>query len=108
MKPYVTLFIYNIKATIHWKGLWTLFRYHGDVIDAFISAKKSKSLRKFGFVRFNKIVDAQKAINKLNRFVILGNKILVYLARLKGRKVWRKVSITGDSNRIWKIINKGW
>ncbi|MBA0819136.1 hypothetical protein Gohar_021591 [Gossypium harknessii] len=64
MKPHVTLLVYNIPMTMHWKGLWTLFRYHGDVIDAFIPAKKSKSGRKLGFVRFDKIMDAQKVINR--------------------------------------------
>ncbi|KAG8471708.1 hypothetical protein CXB51_036983 [Gossypium anomalum] len=77
MKHHVTSFVHNIPATMHWKGLWTLFRYHGDVIDAFIPAKKSKNGRKFGFVRFNKMVDSQRVINRLNDFVILRNRILV-------------------------------
>ncbi|MBA0866546.1 hypothetical protein Goshw_022132, partial [Gossypium schwendimanii] len=34
---------------MHWNGLWVLFRYHGEVIDAFIPVKKSKSGRRFGF-----------------------------------------------------------
>lgn len=93
MKPHVTLFMYNILTTMQWKGLWTLFRYHGDVIDAFIPAKKSKSGRKFGFMRFYKLVNAHKAINRLNGFVILGNRISVYLARLKGRKKVMEKSI---------------
>ncbi|MBA0753181.1 hypothetical protein Gogos_005639, partial [Gossypium gossypioides] len=57
-KDLITVYIYNI-----WKGLWTLFRYHGEVIDAFIPAKKNKSGRRFGFVRFDKMGDARKDIN---------------------------------------------
>ncbi|MBA0630501.1 hypothetical protein Godav_002592 [Gossypium davidsonii] len=93
---------------MHWKGLWTLFLYHGDVIDAFIPAKKSKSGRKLGLVRFDKIMDAQKVINRLNGFVILGNRISVYLARFKGRRqVWRKVPVNGDSKQNMENHKEG-
>ncbi|MBA0781616.1 hypothetical protein Gotri_002523 [Gossypium trilobum] len=108
MKPHFTLLVYNIPVTMHWKGLWTLFRYHGDVIDAFIPAKKSKSGRKLGFVRFDKIMDAQKVINRLNGFVILGSRISVYLARFKGRRqVWRKVPVNGDSKQNMENHKEG-
>ncbi|KAH1040329.1 hypothetical protein J1N35_042072 [Gossypium stocksii] len=100
LKHHVALFVHKIPATMHWKGLWTLFRYHGEVIDAVFLAKKSKNGSKFGFMRFYKMVDAEKAINRLNGFVILGNRISVYLARFKGMKqVWRKVFVKGDSNQ---------
>ncbi|MBA0576412.1 hypothetical protein Golob_027475 [Gossypium lobatum] len=108
MKPHVLLLVYNIPVTMHWKGLWTLFRYHGDVIDAFIPAKKSKSGKKLGFVRFDKIMDAQKVINRLNGFVILGNRISVYLERFKGRRqVWRKVPVNGDSKQNMENHKEG-
>ncbi|PPD76600.1 hypothetical protein GOBAR_DD26476 [Gossypium barbadense] len=32
----IIAFVHNIPMTMHWKGLWALFRYHGEVIDAFI------------------------------------------------------------------------
>lgn len=45
MKSHVEVFAHNIQTTMHRKGLRTLFWHHGDVIDAFISEKKSKSRR---------------------------------------------------------------
>ncbi|MBA0577881.1 hypothetical protein Golob_024230 [Gossypium lobatum] len=78
---------------MQWKGLWALFSFHGNVVDAFIPEKKSKSGKRFGFVRFTNFTDAQRAISRLNGFVILGSKIWVNLARFKERRhIWRKVS----------------
>ncbi|MFQ6654374.1 hypothetical protein Gotur_025388 [Gossypium turneri] len=51
--------------TMHWKGLWALFRYHGEVIDAFIPVKKSKSGKRFGFVRYNR--NAEQRRNENNK-----------------------------------------
>ncbi|KAK5813390.1 hypothetical protein PVK06_028840 [Gossypium arboreum] len=66
--------------------------YHGKVVDAFISEKKSKGGKSFGFVRFSNFSDAQRAISRLNGFVILGSRIWVNIARYKGRRtIWRRV-----------------
>ncbi|MBA0827736.1 hypothetical protein Goarm_012489, partial [Gossypium armourianum] len=61
-----TVFVYNIPDSMHWKGLWALFRFHGNVLDAFIPAKRSMKGKKFGFVRFAKLVDAQREISSLD------------------------------------------
>ncbi|KAK5826754.1 hypothetical protein PVK06_021684 [Gossypium arboreum] len=45
---------------MHWKGLWALFGYHGDVIDAFIPTKRCRNAKRFGFVRFTNERDAQR------------------------------------------------
>ncbi|KAG4188560.1 hypothetical protein ERO13_A08G172175v2, partial [Gossypium hirsutum] len=77
--------------TMHWKGLWILFSFHGRVVDAFIPKKKCKSGKRFGFVRFTNFMDAQRAISRLNGFVILGSRIWIKLAKFKGRRhIWRK------------------
>ncbi|KAK5777550.1 hypothetical protein PVK06_045517 [Gossypium arboreum] len=41
-----TVFIYNIPTSTHWKGLWALFGYHGDVVDAFIPTKRCRNGQK--------------------------------------------------------------
>ncbi|PPS02403.1 hypothetical protein GOBAR_AA18256 [Gossypium barbadense] len=99
----ITVFVNNIPASMHWKGLWTLFNFHGVVKDAFILNKKSKVGSRFGFVRFSCVTDAQRAIERLNGFVILGYRIGVKMASFKGRKIWRKknthaISITTVSD----------
>ncbi|MBA0648825.1 hypothetical protein Goklo_016468 [Gossypium klotzschianum] len=77
----ITLFVYNIPVNMYWKGLWAFFRYHENIIDTFILEMKSKSGKRFGFVRFSKILDAQREISRINRFVIMGSKIWVKMAK---------------------------
>ncbi|MFQ6664206.1 hypothetical protein Gotur_031390 [Gossypium turneri] len=85
-----------------------LFRYHENIIDAFILEKKSKNGKRFGFVRFSKILDAQRAISRINRFVIMGSKIWVKMAKFKGkRKIWKKVQAQASSNQRKEIQPKG-
>ncbi|KAH1033476.1 hypothetical protein J1N35_045650 [Gossypium stocksii] len=60
---------------MHWKGLWVLFSFHGNVVDAFIPTKRSNEGKRFGFVRFTKLEDAQREISRLDGFVMLGKKI---------------------------------
>ncbi|PPR96935.1 hypothetical protein GOBAR_AA23729 [Gossypium barbadense] len=89
----VTVFVSNILTSMHWKGLWALFSYHGKVVDAFIPVKKSKRGMRFGFVRYDNYSDASRAISRLNGFVFLGSRIWVKFARFKGRRtIWRRVS----------------
>ncbi|KAL4388714.1 hypothetical protein GQ457_09G011480 [Hibiscus cannabinus] len=89
----VTVFVSNLPQRLHWKGLWATFAHHGDVVDAFIPMKKNNDGKRFGFVRFSKKIDAQRAISRLNGFVLFGYRIFVSLARFNVRnKFWRKVS----------------
>ncbi|KAG8491579.1 hypothetical protein CXB51_014853 [Gossypium anomalum] len=88
----ITVFVSNIPASMHWKGLWAFFSFHGKVVDAFISEKKSKGDMRFGFVRYANYSNARRAISRLNGFVILGSRIWVREARFKGnRTIWRRV-----------------
>ncbi|KAG8496367.1 hypothetical protein CXB51_007606 [Gossypium anomalum] len=84
-----TVFIYNIPNTMHWKGLWALFGYHGDV-DAFILYKMRKNSKMFGFVRFSNGRGTLRAIMRLNGFFLLKKRIGVKMASYNSkRKSWR-------------------
>ncbi|KAH1063661.1 hypothetical protein J1N35_028648 [Gossypium stocksii] len=104
----ITVFVLNISVTMHWKGLWTLFSYHSKVVDAFIPEKKGKCGKRFGFMRFNNFSYAQKAISRLNGFVILGSRIRVKIARFKGRReIWRRVTMRRNTLVINETKQKG-
>ncbi|KAL4353929.1 hypothetical protein GQ457_06G004130 [Hibiscus cannabinus] len=45
-----TLFIHNLLEKMHWKGLWATFGHHGDVVDTFIPAKRSRKGKRFGLL----------------------------------------------------------
>ncbi|KAH1033007.1 hypothetical protein J1N35_045181 [Gossypium stocksii] len=85
-----TVFVFNIPFSMHWKGLWVLFGYYGDVVDAFIPSKRCRNCKRFRFVRLSNVRDAQRAIIRLNGFSLLGNRIGVKMANYNGRrKSWR-------------------
>lgn len=73
------------------KRIMALFQYHGNVLNAFIPNNKSKNGMRFGFVRFSRLVDTQRAIARPNGFELMGRKIWVKKVRLSGkRKIWKK------------------
>ncbi|KAK8595045.1 hypothetical protein V6N13_015954 [Hibiscus sabdariffa] len=81
----VTLFVENLPLSMHWKGLWFAFARHGIVRDVFISRRLSKGGKRFGFVRFESMTDALRAVERLNGFSLYGFKISVALAKYKGK-----------------------
>ncbi|KAL4342147.1 hypothetical protein GQ457_08G017280 [Hibiscus cannabinus] len=88
-----TIFVHNLPEKTHWKGLWAAFGHHGEVIDAFIPMKRSRSGRIFGFVRSASKNCANRAIARLNGFTLFGYRVILSFARFKSRtSYWRKVN----------------
>ncbi|KAK8647668.1 hypothetical protein V6N13_121397 [Hibiscus sabdariffa] len=88
----VTLFVENLPESLHWQGLWYAFGRHSDVVDAFIAKKTSRGGKRFGFMRYARMVDAERAVERLNGFALYGNKLFVTFAKFKTRQAfWRKV-----------------
>ncbi|KAK8633341.1 hypothetical protein V6N13_014187 [Hibiscus sabdariffa] len=91
-----SLYVENIPKALHWKGLGHVFARYGDVVDVFIARKLSKAGKKFGFVRFKKQDDANRAIVSLNGFVLNGAKLSVSMAKFaRGRAEWNR-KLLGD------------
>ena len=78
----VTLFVDNIPRTLATSWLRHLFRRCGKVVDLFISTKVRKSNKNgFGFVRYDTIQEAKKAIAQLNGLAVQGRELKVSMAR---------------------------
>ncbi|KAL4295863.1 hypothetical protein GQ457_12G032780 [Hibiscus cannabinus] len=88
----VNLFVDNLPKTLHWQGLWHIFARHGDV---YIARKLNTRGQRFGFVRFEKEVDASRAVERLNGLSIHGNKISVSMRVIKVGSWRRKERVTG-------------
>ncbi|KAK8626628.1 hypothetical protein V6N13_134264 [Hibiscus sabdariffa] len=92
-----TVFVHNLPEKMHWKGLWATFAHHGDVMDTFILVKRSRSRKRFGFVRFASQADADRAILRLNGFILFGYRVSVSRAKFGSRtSYWRKVTTNWD------------
>ncbi|KAK8557259.1 hypothetical protein V6N13_013534 [Hibiscus sabdariffa] len=85
-----TVFVSNLPPRLHWKGLWFAFARYGEVIDAFIPMKKSKTGFRYGFVRFLSLEDAGRAVLHLNGSVLYGNRLNATLARFSDNLEDRK------------------
>ncbi|KAK8358531.1 hypothetical protein V6Z11_A04G028300 [Gossypium hirsutum] len=89
---------------MHWKGLWALFGYHGDVVDVFIPSKRCRNGKRFGFGRFSNERDALRAIKRLNGFFLLEKRIGVKMASYNSkRKSWRIVLDQKNMEQIAEI-----
>ncbi|KAH7857726.1 hypothetical protein Vadar_015927 [Vaccinium darrowii] len=80
----ITIYVDNLSDDMDTEWLGQIFSKYGRVVDVFIPFKRSKNFRsKFGFVRFNTVVEAEKAIADLDGISIRDKKMLVKMATFK-------------------------
>ncbi|CAO2826358.1 unnamed protein product [Amaranthus hypochondriacus] len=78
----VSLFIDGIPRNVVWGELKNLFSEMGDVVDLYVSKKQRKNMDGvFGFVRYQKAQEAERAIATLDGKTVGGSKISVAHAR---------------------------
>ncbi|KAL4295999.1 hypothetical protein GQ457_12G002460 [Hibiscus cannabinus] len=75
----VSVFVDNLPERINRRWLKQLFGYHGEVVDVFIPNKMTSAGKRFGFVRFTRFDDANRAIDRLNGFILLKSRLSVNL-----------------------------
>ncbi|KAL4353219.1 hypothetical protein GQ457_06G009120 [Hibiscus cannabinus] len=80
-----TLFVSNIVNQLQWQGVWQVFDRHGEVVDVFISMRRSRRGQRFGFVQMATRVAALRVIERLHMRWIYGTRILVAFALRRGR-----------------------
>ena len=82
----VSLFIDGLPREMTWDWLEQIFRGEGEISNVFISHKRrSKSDDRFGFVRFKRLEEAERAIRNLNGIKIRDNYIKVSFAKYDKR-----------------------
>ncbi|XP_022753670.1 uncharacterized protein LOC111301983 [Durio zibethinus] len=90
-KEIVTMFVNNLPDNIHWIWLTTIFQRFGYIVDVFIPRNRSKTGKRFGFVRFTSFEEAKKAVLCLNGVWLVDHKIDANIARFAQRNsFWRK------------------
>ncbi|KAJ0576053.1 putative RNA recognition motif domain, nucleotide-binding alpha-beta plait domain superfamily [Helianthus annuus] len=96
----VTFYVSNIHPQISDGELWTECRNYGQIVDAYIAKKLDKKGKRFGFLRFVKITDADKMVKALNQLTFYGWRIRANVARFV--KIVKKEKINKGSRWIPK------
>nr|GFD23919.1 nucleotide-binding alpha-beta plait domain-containing protein [Tanacetum cinerariifolium] len=65
LKISTSVFVTNFPDQYSAKDLLNTCKQYGYVVDAFIPNRRSKSGKRFGFVRFIKIFDVERLVNNL-------------------------------------------
>jgi len=80
------LFIKNLPKDITSKDLYDLFVKFGNIISIKLKQKDNNECMGYGYVNFEKVEDAQKAIESLNNSDFKGKTILVSIFYSKNKR----------------------
>ncbi|KAD6455049.1 hypothetical protein E3N88_09755 [Mikania micrantha] len=85
----ISFFLQNLPEEISEKELWWECKCYGQVVDAYIARKRDAQGGRFGFVRFIKVLDAEKMTKALNNLRMGSMKISARVAMYDkgGRKI---------------------
>nr|GFC62585.1 nucleotide-binding alpha-beta plait domain-containing protein [Tanacetum cinerariifolium] len=78
-----SVFVTNFPDGFGAKDLWSTCKLYGHVVDVFIPDRRTKTGKRFGFVRFIKVLDTDRLINNLCTVWVGRNKIHANVARFK-------------------------
>nr|GEW67325.1 RNA-directed DNA polymerase, eukaryota, reverse transcriptase zinc-binding domain protein [Tanacetum cinerariifolium] len=65
LKISTSVFVANFPDSFGAKDLRNTCKQYGQVVDAYISYRRSKACKRFGFVRFIKVLDVDRLVNNL-------------------------------------------
>nr|GFA66661.1 nucleotide-binding alpha-beta plait domain-containing protein [Tanacetum cinerariifolium] len=97
-----SVFIKNFPDQVGSKELWNACKQYGHMVDAFIPDRRSKIGKRFGFVRFIKVFDAERLVNNLCTIWIGSHRLHASIARFQrptGQNSSRNFSHNGEK---WK------
>ncbi|GJX54797.1 nucleotide-binding alpha-beta plait domain-containing protein [Tanacetum coccineum] len=79
----VSVFVTNFPESCSAKDLFLHCKQYGHVVDSFIPNKRSKSGKRFGFVKFINVFNEERLVNNLCTVWIGRFKLMANLARFK-------------------------
>nr|GEZ96153.1 nucleotide-binding alpha-beta plait domain-containing protein [Tanacetum cinerariifolium] len=96
-----SVFVTNFSDGYGAKDLWNTCKLYGHVVDVFIHDRRTKAGKRFGFVRFIKVLDIDRLINNLCTVWVGCNKIHANVARFQREPLHKqsnKVNNKGTNN----------
>ncbi|GKE15365.1 nucleotide-binding alpha-beta plait domain-containing protein, partial [Tanacetum coccineum] len=83
MKISTSIFVSNLPDRFGAKDLWNTCQAYGHVIDTYIPNRRSKTGKRFGFVRFIKIHEVDRLVNSMCTVWVGRNKLHANVARFQ-------------------------
>nr|GEV31673.1 RNA-directed DNA polymerase, eukaryota [Tanacetum cinerariifolium] len=96
-----SVFVTNFPDGYGAKDLWNTCKLYGHVVDVFIPDRRTKAGKRFGFVRFIKVLDIDRLINNLCMVWVRRNKIHANVERFQREPLHKqsnKVNNKGTNN----------
>ncbi|GKE26726.1 nucleotide-binding alpha-beta plait domain-containing protein [Tanacetum coccineum] len=90
-----SVFVTNLPDGYGAKDLWNTCKLYGHVVDTYIPVRRSKAGKRFGFVRFIKVLDVDRLVNNLCTVWVGHNRIHANVARFQ-RELLNKQSQKGN------------
>ncbi|GJW28107.1 RNA-directed DNA polymerase, eukaryota [Tanacetum coccineum] len=97
-----SFFVTNFPESLDAKGLWKEFQPFGRIVDAFIANKRSKIGKRFGFVRFLGVNNADTFVNRLSSIWMGSYHVFVSVAKFQRKNKTDKIPTNKDFPHLKK------
>nr|GEX20477.1 nucleotide-binding alpha-beta plait domain-containing protein [Tanacetum cinerariifolium] len=104
VKISTSVFVANFLDSFGAKDLWNTCNQYGQVVDAYIPYRRSKAGKRFGFVRFIKVLDVDRLVDNLCTVWVGRHKLQANISRFQKEPLKRHNSlhnidgVKGDSD----------
>nr|GFA26792.1 nucleotide-binding alpha-beta plait domain-containing protein [Tanacetum cinerariifolium] len=92
LKISTSVFVANFSDSFGAKDLWNTCKQYGQVVDAYIIYRRSKACKRFGFVRFIKVLDVDRLVNNLCTVWVGRHKLQANIPRFQREPLKRHSS----------------
>nr|GEY59203.1 RNA-directed DNA polymerase, eukaryota [Tanacetum cinerariifolium] len=82
-----SIFVTNFSEYAKAKDLWNVCKQYGHVVDAFIPSRRSKKGKRFGFIRFIRVLDVDRLVSNLCTIRIGDHRLYANVARFQRSSV---------------------
>nr|GEW96380.1 RNA-directed DNA polymerase, eukaryota, reverse transcriptase zinc-binding domain protein [Tanacetum cinerariifolium] len=93
VKISTSVFVANFPDSFGAKNLWNTCKQYGRVVDAYIPYRRSKAGKRFGFVRFIKVLDVDRLVNNLCTVWVGRHKLQAIIPRFQREPLKRHSSL---------------
>ncbi|GJX45729.1 nucleotide-binding alpha-beta plait domain-containing protein [Tanacetum coccineum] len=97
LKISTSVFVTNFPDSFGAKDSWNASKQYGHVVDAYIPYRRSKAGKRFGFVRFIKVLDVDRLVNNLCTVWVGRHKLHANIPRFQREPLNKHSSLHNDN-----------